>query len=150
MGSLSLLQGIFPTKELNWGLLHCRQILYQLSYQGSPMKEENATKFENMVHYFISYACQIVDPKGKNGIVSPQVTDSLPWLQWVGTNWSLGPTYQQRTIQGGAFRRGFGDKTPKLLTIYKGTCCLSPRLLLTLLRLQACLDTSREMEGHAG
>ena len=43
-----------------------------------------------MVHYFISYACQIVDPKGKNGIVSPQVTDSLPWLQWVGTNWSLG------------------------------------------------------------
>ena len=103
-----------------------------------------------MVHYFISYACQIVDPKGKNGIVSPQVTDSLPWLQWVGTNWSLGPTYQQRTIQGGAFRRGFGDKTPKLLTIYKGTCCLSPRLLLTLLRLQACLDTSREMAGHAG
>ena len=23
VGSLSLLQGIFPTKELNWGLLHC-------------------------------------------------------------------------------------------------------------------------------
>ena len=35
-GSLSLLQGIFPTQELNWGLLHCRQILYQLSYQVSP------------------------------------------------------------------------------------------------------------------
>ena len=35
-GSLSLLQGIFPTQELNRGLLHCRQILYQLSYQGSP------------------------------------------------------------------------------------------------------------------
>ena len=35
VGSLSLLQ-IFPTQELNWGLLHCRQILYQLSYQGSP------------------------------------------------------------------------------------------------------------------
>ena len=34
MGSLSLLQGIFPTQELNWGLLHCRQIPYQLSYQG--------------------------------------------------------------------------------------------------------------------
>ena len=33
MGSLSLLQQIFPTRELNWGLLHCRQILYQLSYQ---------------------------------------------------------------------------------------------------------------------
>ena len=36
VGSLSLLQGIFPTEELNQGFLHCRQILYQLSYQGSP------------------------------------------------------------------------------------------------------------------
>ena len=36
VGSLSLLQRIFPTQELNQGLLHCRQILYQLSYQGSP------------------------------------------------------------------------------------------------------------------
>ena len=36
VGSLSLLQGIFQTQESNWGLLHCRHILYQLSYQGSP------------------------------------------------------------------------------------------------------------------
>ena len=36
MGSLSLLQGIFLTQELNGGFLHCRQSLYQLSYQGSP------------------------------------------------------------------------------------------------------------------
>ena len=35
-GSLSLLQGIFPTQGLNPGLPHCRQILYQLSHQGSP------------------------------------------------------------------------------------------------------------------
>ena len=35
-GSLSLLQWIFLTQELNQGLLHCRQILYQLSHQGSP------------------------------------------------------------------------------------------------------------------
>ena len=35
VGSLSLLQWIFPTQESNWGLLHCRRILYQLSYQGS-------------------------------------------------------------------------------------------------------------------
>ena len=34
-GSLSLLQQIFPTQESNWGLLHCRWTLYQLSYQGS-------------------------------------------------------------------------------------------------------------------
>ena len=37
VASLSLLQGIFPTQESNWGLPHCRRILYQLSYQGSPI-----------------------------------------------------------------------------------------------------------------
>ena len=36
VGSLSLLHGILPTQGLNWGLLHCRRIIYQLSYQGSP------------------------------------------------------------------------------------------------------------------
>ena len=34
VGSLSLLQQIFPTQELNQGLLHCRCILFQLSYKG--------------------------------------------------------------------------------------------------------------------
>ena len=34
--AFSLLQKIFPTQQSNWGLLHCRQILHQLSYQGSP------------------------------------------------------------------------------------------------------------------
>ena len=37
-GSPSLLQWIFLTQESNWGLLRCRQILYQLSYQGSPLQ----------------------------------------------------------------------------------------------------------------
>ena len=37
--SLSLLQEIFPIQESNPGLLHCRQILYQLSYQGSLTEE---------------------------------------------------------------------------------------------------------------
>ena len=34
VGSLSVLQWVFPTLESNQGLLHCRWILYQLSYQG--------------------------------------------------------------------------------------------------------------------
>ena len=34
VGNLSLLQEIFQTQELNQGFLHCRRILYQLSYQG--------------------------------------------------------------------------------------------------------------------
>ena len=36
VGSLSLLQGIFPTRGLNPGLPHYGQILYHLSHKGSP------------------------------------------------------------------------------------------------------------------
>ena len=32
----AFLQGIFPTQGSKPGLLHCRQILYQLSHKGSP------------------------------------------------------------------------------------------------------------------
>ena len=35
VGSLPLLQGIFPTQRLNPGLPHCRWILYQLSHKAS-------------------------------------------------------------------------------------------------------------------
>ena len=52
VGSLSLLQGIFPTQELNWGLLHCRQILYQLSYEGSPF----GSNFGLLFSFFLSDA----------------------------------------------------------------------------------------------
>ena len=38
VGSLSLLQGVFPIQESNQGLLYCRQILYHLSHQGSPIR----------------------------------------------------------------------------------------------------------------
>ena len=38
VGSLSLLQGISPTQKSNQGFLHCRWILYQLSYQGIQCK----------------------------------------------------------------------------------------------------------------
>ena len=36
MGCHGLLQGIFPTQGSNLGLPHCRQMIYQLSYEGSP------------------------------------------------------------------------------------------------------------------
>ena len=39
VGSLSLLQGIFPTQESNPGLEHCRGILYQVSHKGSFQKD---------------------------------------------------------------------------------------------------------------
>ena len=39
VGSLSLLKRVFPTQKLNRGLLHCRQILFQFSCQGSPLSD---------------------------------------------------------------------------------------------------------------
>ena len=42
VGCHSLLQGIFPTQGSNPGLLHCRQMLYRLSHQGSPRLLKNS------------------------------------------------------------------------------------------------------------
>ena len=59
VGSLSLLQVIFPTQGLNPGLPPCRQILYQLSHKGSPLatwcgkkkkKAEGSECFKNEEH----------------------------------------------------------------------------------------------------
>ena len=44
VGSLFLLQRIFLTQESNWGLLHCRRILYQLNYQGLYIISKNLKK----------------------------------------------------------------------------------------------------------
>ena len=49
VGSLSLLQGIFPTWGSNRGLLHYRQVLHQLSYQGSP------SQFRKECEFFIHF-----------------------------------------------------------------------------------------------
>ena len=49
--AIFLLQGIFLIQESNQGLLHCRWILYKLSYQGSPkgMFKILQTKFQQYV-----------------------------------------------------------------------------------------------------
>ena len=52
VGSLSILQGTFPTQGSNLGLLHRGQILYQLSYKGSPRILEWAA------HSFSSWSSQ--------------------------------------------------------------------------------------------
>ena len=44
VGSLSLLQGIFPTQGSSAGLPHCRQILYQLSHKGRTLKTQHSQK----------------------------------------------------------------------------------------------------------
>ena len=50
MGCHLLLQRTFPTQGLNLGLLHCRQILYQMSYQGSPHNCRSETPLREGQH----------------------------------------------------------------------------------------------------
>ena len=68
VGSLSLLQGIFPNQGSNPGLPHCRWILYQLSHKGSPRI------LEWVVYPFSSGSSR---PRSQTGVSSLQV-DSLP------------------------------------------------------------------------
>ena len=58
-GSLYLLQGIFPNWGSNPGLSHCRQILYQLSHQGSP-------KIQEWVAY--SFSRESSRPRNQTGV----------------------------------------------------------------------------------
>ena len=49
VGSLPLLQRIFPTQQSNWGIPHHRQIHYQLRYQGSPREHKWGRKILTQV-----------------------------------------------------------------------------------------------------
>ena len=55
VGSLSILQQIFLTQGSNWGLLHCRRILYQLSYQGSPSSLKSNLIFFISVYLWLTH-----------------------------------------------------------------------------------------------
>ena len=56
VGSRSLLQGIFQTPWLNPRLPHCRQILYQLSHQGSPSYSRGSSQSRNQTSSLLSPA----------------------------------------------------------------------------------------------
>ena len=71
-GNLSLLQGIFPTQESNWSLLNCRQILYQLSYQGSPtIWHMNALVFQ------LPYNENVPKPSHSAPLVAPALSGEM-------------------------------------------------------------------------
>ena len=65
MGCHFLLQGIFPTQDLNLGLMHCRWIIYHLSHQGQSVMNSIMTLFpalhsdlENQSHNHVTEKCQ--------------------------------------------------------------------------------------------
>ena len=80
VGSHSCHQVFFPTQESNWGLLHCRWILYQLRYQGSPCKDYHPA--ENPVH---AYGCVLSQPlmKDKGEILIHIVSNNHDYFETV-------------------------------------------------------------------
>ena len=60
VGSLSLLQWIFPIQESDWGLLHCRQTLCQLSYQGSLTKQAGASSCFVIVWHWVDSGWDVI------------------------------------------------------------------------------------------
>ena len=79
MGSLSLLQGVFPTQGSNPGLLHCRRILYQLCYEGSK-------KLNKDLH----------DPENHDGVVTHLEPDILE----CEVKWALGSITMNKASGG--------------------------------------------------
>ena len=61
VGSLSLLQGSFPTQELNWGLLHCRRIFLPTELSGNwritayNVALISVTHHESVIYIYILY-----------------------------------------------------------------------------------------------
>ena len=81
VGSLSLLQGIFPTQGLNLGLLNCRWILYQLSYKWSPWRLE-------LVAYLFS-----------RGSSRPRNWSGVSCIAgWFFTNWAMREAYNRCSV----------------------------------------------------
>ena len=69
-GNLFLLQGIFPTQESNRGPLHCRWILYQLCYQGTPFSLLTRNKIKNfsafIARLLVLLFCTVLGPFHKS------------------------------------------------------------------------------------
>ena len=80
--SHSLLQEIFPTQWSNPGLLHCRWILYQLSYQGSPQNSYAVKKVRSKNAYKVWFYLDKILENAKCVLVtqttSVGVSNNLP------------------------------------------------------------------------
>ena len=74
VGSCSLLQGIFPTQRLNPGLLHCRQILYQLISGKPKIFKETDFKFKLKGKWF---------KKKKKRAISSSFPSMWPWVKFL-------------------------------------------------------------------
>ena len=75
-----LLQGIFLTKGLSLGLLHCRQILYYLSEQGNPWQHLSPIILYNFLIFMITDYCPLTILECSVQFSCSVMSDSaIPW-----------------------------------------------------------------------
>ena len=131
VGCHFLLQGIFPTQGSNPGLLHCRQTLYHLSHQGSPiLKKGNAKKCSNYrTTELISHASKVM-LKILQARLQQYVNCELPDVQLVLEK-AEEPEIKLPTFAGSSKKQESSRKTsastlltmPKPLTVWITTNC---------------------------
>ena len=80
VGSHSLLQGVFPTQGSNSSLLHCRQILYYLSHQGSILKFKIQGKRNILQRCMRGRKGFLCGSKGKESACNAGDLSSIPGL----------------------------------------------------------------------
>ena len=89
VGCYFLLQEIFPTQGSNLGFLHCRQILYHLSHQGSLIMYLSAILTRdayvwNHTGYFLSLRTHVSFPSGSDSKESPANAGDLSLTPGLG------------------------------------------------------------------
>ena len=120
VGSLSLLQQIILTQELIGGLLHCRRILYQLSYQPSPAK---ASESASQHHSVMS------DSLRPNGLYSHGILQARI-LEWVTFPFPRGSSQPRDRTQVSHIAGGiFTTREPKNTRV--GSLSLLQQIFLT-------------------
>ena len=75
VGSYSFVWGIFLIQGSNMGLLHCRQIIYHLSYQGRPVSYRNCQKVSELLDVDLSLVAFYHESES-HSVTSNSVT---PW-----------------------------------------------------------------------
>ena len=113
-----LLQGIFPTQELNLGLPHCRQTLYHLSHQGSPL--EHFSLLKNNPRDFPCGPEVRSSPRGSDGRSICLQCGRPGFDPWMGKilwrrKWQLTPGPLPGKFHGWRSLVGYGPWGPKEL-----------------------------------
>ena len=104
-----LLHGIFPSQGLNPGLLHCRQTLYPLSHQGSPILSKIIHKYQKRVVWIfpkhLNMKVKVLVAQSSLTICNP-MNCSLPGSSVHGTS-------QARILEWGAIPFSRGSSRPR-------------------------------------